>query len=129
MGLSTTGGVCSRAAGEWFPRIAGMTNLEESLSRAHALVTRASFSGGDAFADVALRARCADLAQLLEDVGATPDAADLGEPVSSSALPLLLEAERELDAIAAPDRPLRLSSVRAELAGVRLEAQATPATS
>lgn len=105
------------------PRIAGMTNLEDSLSRAHALVARASFSGGDDFADAALRARCADVAQLLEDVGAQPDPDELGEPLLSSALPLLLEAERLLDAIAADERPLRLSSVRAELAGARAHCQ------
>lgn len=99
-----------------------MTTLEDSLSRAHALVTRASFAGGDDFADVALRARCADVAQLLEDVGAQPDPDELGEPSGASPVTLLLEAERVLDAIAADERPLRLSSARAELAGVRLEA-------
>lgn len=106
-----------------------MTTLEDSLSRAHALVTRASFVGGDDFADVALRARCADVAQLLEDVGAQLDPDELGESAGSSLVSLLLEAERVLDAIASDERPVRLSSARAELAGARLEAQATPAAS
>lgn len=97
-------------------------NVDDALGRAHALVKHAEIAAaeGDSLAAAVTGMRCFEVAAMLEECGARPDADLLSGTPTAGARQLLNEAAAVLDGIPAAERPLRLVSVRVKLAGALL---------
>lgn len=93
------------------------TDVGRILARAHALVehAREAADRGTGLEDMTLAMRCVEVAYLLTDAGAVPDADQLSEAPSGTPGDLLAAAGEVLDGIAEADRPTLVLQARAAL--------------
>lgn len=107
-------------------RLPRMREAEELLEQAHGYVSKAGDQWGavDGFDAAAASLQCREIAQLLEECGATPSGTATTQRPDAPQRPgqLLQAAAAALDEIRVSDRAPRLMVARAALAGALLHA-------